>query len=63
MLSDGRWHEIEEIRQKMQLEENQTQELLTFLKEYNFIVFEETKKAIKIEGRFPLAYIVAEKVI
>lgn len=50
MLSDGRWHEIEEIRQKMQLEENQTQELLTFLKEYNFIVFEETKKAIKIEG-------------
>jgi len=40
---------IEEIRQKMQLEENQAQELVAFLKEYNFIVFEETKKAIKIE--------------
>jgi hypothetical protein len=33
----------------MQLEEKQTQELIAFLKEYNFIVFEETKKAIKIE--------------
>lgn len=34
----------------MQLEENQTQELIAFLKEYNFIVFEETKKAVKIEN-------------
>lgn len=50
MLSDGRWHEIEEIRQKMRLEENQAQELVAFLNEYNFIAFEETKKAIKIEG-------------
>lgn len=34
----------------MQLEENQAQELVAFLREYDFIVFEATKKAIKIEG-------------
>jgi len=32
----------------MKLDENQTQQTIAFLKEYNFVVADETKKKIKL---------------
>jgi len=50
LLSDGQWHEIREIKEKMKLEEGRIQQIVAFLREYDFILVEETKKAIKIEA-------------
>ena len=49
LLNDGKWHSVEEIRRKMQLKEHEVQKIVTFLKEYNFILLERTRGAIKIE--------------
>lgn len=50
LLSDGQWHEIREIKEKMKLKERRIQQIVAFLKEYDFILVEETKKAVKIEA-------------
>jgi hypothetical protein len=49
MLNDGKWHTLDEIQQRMKLKENDVQQIAEFLKEYNLIILEETKKAIKLE--------------
>ena len=49
LLNDGKWHSAEEIGRKMQLKEHEVQKIVTFLKEYNFILLERTRGAIKIE--------------
>jgi DNA-binding IclR family transcriptional regulator len=49
ILSDGRWHLLEEIRQKTKLNDNQIQQITTFLKEYEFVAMDETKKEMKLE--------------
>ncbi len=48
MLSDGKWHTVEEIRQKTQLGENQVQRLTEFLREYDFIIVDETRTKIRV---------------
>ncbi len=47
-LSDGKWHSIEEIQQKMKLSRIQIQKIITFLKEYNFVAIDEANKKIRI---------------
>jgi len=49
LLNDGKWHGVEEIRWKMQLKEHEVHKIVTFLEEYNFILLEKTRGAIKIE--------------
>jgi DNA-binding IclR family transcriptional regulator len=49
ILSDEKWHRVEEIQQKMKLNENQLQQIIRFLKEYSFIVTDEKDKEIKLE--------------
>jgi len=49
LLSDGQWHSAEEIKRKMDLNVKEFRQITSFLKEYNFIVSDETGKAIKIE--------------
>jgi len=49
MLNDGQWYTIKELQQGMQLNENQLQQIIAFLKEYSFIVIDEMKKRIKLE--------------
>ena len=49
MLSDEQWHTLKEIQQKMKLNENQMQQIIGFLKEYNFIIIDEKDKEIKLE--------------
>jgi predicted transcriptional regulator len=49
ILNDEQWHTLEEIREKIQLNKSQVQQIIRFLKKYNFIIVDEEKKKIKIE--------------
>lgn len=48
-LKDGQWHTIEEMREKMRLNQAQIQQIITFLGEYNFITINQAEKKVKIE--------------
>jgi len=49
VLNDGQWHTLKEIQQKTELNKNQIRQITRFLKEYNFIIVDETNKEIKLE--------------
>lgn len=49
ILSDGNWHTLEEVRRKMNLNRNQIQQIVGFLKEYEFVAVDETQKRMRIE--------------
>jgi len=49
MLSDKQWYTLKEIQQKMKLNENQMQQIIGFLKEFNFIIIDKQGKEIKLE--------------
>jgi len=49
VLNDGQWHTLKEIQQKTELNKNQIHQITRFLKEYNFIIVDETNKEIKLE--------------
>jgi len=49
MLNDGKWHTGKEIQQKMKLKEEQIKQILTFLKEYSFVITDEKKGEVKLE--------------
>lgn len=40
---------LEEIQQKARMDKNQIQRITEFLKEYNFIAMDETKKKVKLD--------------
>jgi uncharacterized protein YutD len=48
VLSDGRWHVLEEIRQRVKVDDAQLQRITDFLKEYDFIVKDEAENRIKL---------------
>jgi uncharacterized protein YutD len=48
VLSDGRWHVLEEIRQRAKVDDAQLQRITDFLKEYDFIVKDEAENRIKL---------------
>jgi DNA-binding IclR family transcriptional regulator len=48
-LSDGEWHRIDEIGQKMKLNETQIEKITTFLQEYDFVVTDAENKKIRIK--------------
>jgi len=49
ILSDGKWHTLGEIRQKVKVNENHIQRIAEFLKEYEFILLDEEKKKVKLD--------------
>ena len=49
IISDGKWHTLEEIRRKMNLKKDQVQQIAGFLKEYEFVTMDETRRKIRIE--------------
>lgn len=49
MLSDGKWHMIEEVRRKMKLNKNQIRQIAGFLLQYEFVSVDETGKKVRIE--------------
>jgi hypothetical protein len=48
-LKDGQWHTMEEVREKMKLNEDQIHQIMTFLSEYNFIIMNQAEKKVKLE--------------
>jgi uncharacterized protein YutD len=48
VLSDGRWHMLEEIQQRAKVDDAQLQRITDFLKEYDFIVKDEAEDRIKL---------------
>jgi dissimilatory sulfite reductase (desulfoviridin) alpha/beta subunit len=49
ILGDGQWHMLEEIQQKMRLNNSQIQQIVAFLKEYDFVTIDDVKKEMKLE--------------
>jgi DNA-binding IclR family transcriptional regulator len=49
ILNDEQWHTLKEIQEKIQLNKSQLQQIIRFLKEYNFIIVDEESKEIRIE--------------
>jgi hypothetical protein len=49
LLKDGKWHNREEITEKIGLSETKTELALNFLREYNFIRFSNDIKKAKLE--------------
>jgi hypothetical protein len=39
---------VEEISEKMKLNEDKIQQIITFLSEYNFIIIDQTEKKVKL---------------
>jgi hypothetical protein len=50
MLNDGRWHMLDEIEDKIQLDKDQTKQVIAFLKKYNFLVVDYVEKRIRLEN-------------
>jgi hypothetical protein len=49
MFSDGRWHTLRKAQQKTGLDKDQIYQIVSFLKEYDFMVVDEKSKKIKLE--------------
>lgn len=48
-MSDGQWHMLVEIQAKMNLSVDQVLQIASFLREYQFITFDEAQQGIKLE--------------
>lgn len=49
ILSDGKWHTLREIQQKIKTNEDQTRRITEFLKEYEFIILDEEEKKVRLD--------------
>jgi biotin operon repressor len=49
ILDDGQWHTLEEVRKQSDLSETQIDEVIAFLREYDFVVFDKKNKRIRLE--------------
>jgi hypothetical protein len=52
MLGDGKWHEIEELRLRLGLNERRMQEITTFLNKYGFVEIDKEHRKVKINRNF-----------
>jgi DNA-binding IclR family transcriptional regulator len=48
VLEDGKWHRLEEIRERMKLNEGQTLQIVSFLEEYQFVTSKEKRKMVRL---------------
>ena len=48
MLGDGKWHGIEELQQRLGLNEHKMQEITTFLNKYDFVKIDKEHGKVKI---------------
>ncbi len=49
VLTDGKWHMLEDIQQKAKLNKNEVIMIIAFLKDYDFIIVDDAEKEIKLE--------------
>ena len=52
LLSDGKWHGVEDLLVKTGLNEQKFQEITLFLSKYDFVKFDEEKRRVKINRDF-----------
>jgi len=52
ILSDGKWHGIEELQQRMELNEHKVHEITTFLNEYDLAKIDDANRKVKINRNF-----------
>jgi hypothetical protein len=52
ILSDGKWHGLEELQRRMELDEHKLQEIATFLNKYNFAEIDDENRKVKINRGF-----------
>ena len=49
ILSDGKWHTLEQVRRGMKLDRNQIRQIAEFLEKYEFVTVDEARKRMRIE--------------
>jgi DNA-binding IclR family transcriptional regulator len=49
LLKDEKWHKIEDVQKKLELDKEGFAKIFAFLKEYNFIIVDEEEGKIKLE--------------
>jgi DNA-binding IclR family transcriptional regulator len=52
LLSDGKWHMIEELLARLELNKQKFQEITTFLNKYDFVEIDEKNRKVKINKDF-----------
>ena len=52
MLSDGKWHGIDELQQRLELKEQEVRKIAAFLSEYDFVKSDEENKKVRINREF-----------
>ena len=52
LLDDGRWHTLNDILSKIELDRSKQKKVIKFLKEYNFIILDDDEKKVKLDTAF-----------
>lgn len=52
ILSDGKWHGIEEMRKQLDLNKSEIREVTKFLNEYDFAEVDDANKRIRVARDF-----------
>ncbi len=52
ILSDGKWHETEELLLRLELNEHKLQEVTTFLNNYDFVKIDKKNRKVRINKDF-----------
>ncbi len=48
LLKDGRWHTLEEINKEVGLQEGKLEEIVKFLKEYEFVQLDRRRRRARL---------------
>jgi hypothetical protein len=51
-LEDGRWHEVKELKQSLNLNDDELQEIIGFLSNYELAEFDGMKEMVRINRDF-----------
>jgi hypothetical protein len=49
MLSDGKWHEIDQLEQDEDLNDYEVEKIVKFLDQYDFVEIDENKHRVRID--------------
>lgn len=52
LLSDGKWHEIDELLVRIKLTEEKFREVTEFLDKYGFVEFDHENRKLKVDKYF-----------
>ena len=52
ILSDGKWHGIDELQQRLELKEREVRKIATFLSKYDFVKSDEENRKVRINRDF-----------